>query len=43
MIKISIIIPVLNEETFIVKTLNNLQINEAIEVIVVDGGSKDNT
>ncbi|XHU96423.1 MAG: TIGR04283 family arsenosugar biosynthesis glycosyltransferase [cyanobacterium endosymbiont of Rhopalodia gibba] len=43
MIIISIIIPVLNEETFIVKTLNNLQINEAIEVIVVDGGSKDNT
>ncbi|XTZ20479.1 MAG: TIGR04283 family arsenosugar biosynthesis glycosyltransferase [cyanobacterium endosymbiont of Rhopalodia fuxianensis] len=43
MIKISIIIPVLNEEIFIVKTLNNLQINEAIEVIVVDGGSKDNT
>lgn len=43
MIKISIIIPVLNEENFIVKTLNNLQINEAIEVIVVDGGSKDNT
>ncbi|XTZ10901.1 MAG: TIGR04283 family arsenosugar biosynthesis glycosyltransferase, partial [cyanobacterium endosymbiont of Rhopalodia yunnanensis] len=43
MIKISIIIPVLNEETFIVKTLNNLQTNEAIEVIVVDGGSKDNT
>ncbi|BAP18380.1 TIGR04283 family arsenosugar biosynthesis glycosyltransferase [cyanobacterium endosymbiont of Epithemia turgida] len=43
MIEISIIIPVLNEETFILKTLNNLRTNEAIEVIVVDGGSQDNT
>jgi rSAM/selenodomain-associated transferase 2 len=43
MIEISIIIPVLNEETFILKTLKNLRQNEAIEVIVVDGGSKDNT
>jgi rSAM/selenodomain-associated transferase 2 len=43
MIEISIIIPVLNEETFILKTLKNLRKNEAIEVIVVDGGSKDNT
>ncbi|MGP0128323.1 MAG: TIGR04283 family arsenosugar biosynthesis glycosyltransferase [cyanobacterium endosymbiont of Rhopalodia musculus] len=43
MIEISIIIPVLNEETVIVKTLNNLQKDEAIEVIIVDGGSQDNT
>ncbi|WP_338063347.1 glycosyltransferase [cyanobacterium endosymbiont of Rhopalodia gibberula] len=43
MIEISIVIPVLNEETFIIKTLNNMQKNEAIEVIIVDGVSKDNT
>lgn len=43
MIEISIIIPVLNEENFILKTLKNLPKNEAIEVIVIDGGSKDNT
>ncbi|YAI82588.1 MAG: TIGR04283 family arsenosugar biosynthesis glycosyltransferase [cyanobacterium endosymbiont of Rhopalodia sterrenbergii] len=43
MIEISIIIPALNEENFIVKTLDSLQKNKAIEVIVVDGGSKDNT
>ena len=44
MIKISVIIPVLNEETVIEKTLNNLhKKDESIEVIVVDGGSQDNT
>ncbi|WP_267383817.1 TIGR04283 family arsenosugar biosynthesis glycosyltransferase [Cyanobacterium sp. uoEpiScrs1] len=43
MIKISIIIPVLNEETVIVNTLKNLQKDNTIEVIVVDGGSQDNT
>ena len=43
MINISIIIPVLNEEIFITKTLESLQKDEAIEVIVVDGGSQDKT
>ena len=43
MIKISIIVPVLNEEIVITKTLKSLQKDEAIEVIVVDGGSQDKT
>ena len=40
---ISIIIPVLNEATIIQSTLLELQKNQSIEIIVVDGGSQDNT
>lgn len=40
---ISIIIPVLNEAAIIQSTLLELQKNQGIEIIVVDGGSQDNT
>jgi rSAM/selenodomain-associated transferase 2 len=40
---ISIIIPVLNEATNIKQTLGQLTQYSAIEIIVVDGGSQDNT
>ncbi|MBE9216168.1 TIGR04283 family arsenosugar biosynthesis glycosyltransferase [Plectonema cf. radiosum LEGE 06105] len=41
--KISIIIPTLNESKNIKATLASTQISTNIEVIVVDGGSQDNT
>ncbi|AFZ12428.1 glycosyl transferase family 2 [Crinalium epipsammum PCC 9333] len=41
--RISIIIPVLNEENTIIQTLSNLENASNIEIIVVDGGSKDET
>lgn len=40
---ISIIIPVYNEERIIRKVLGGLQYGDSIEVIVVDGGSRDRT
>lgn len=40
---ISIIIPVINEEEMLLKTLPILQKNRQVEVIFVDGGSDDNT
>lgn len=40
---ISIIIPTLNEEQVLGKTLAFLQNNQNLEVIIVDGGSSDNT
>ena len=40
---ISIIIPVLNEATIIKKTLSQLTQYSEIEIIVVDGGSQDDT
>jgi rSAM/selenodomain-associated transferase 2 len=43
MSKISIIIPVLNEEKNIDKNLIDLKNNPDVEVIIVDGGSQDNT
>lgn len=43
MMKISIIIPVLNEETVIEKSLNSILDNSDVEIILVDGGSKDRT
>jgi rSAM/selenodomain-associated transferase 2 len=43
MSKISIIIPVFNEAEIIQKTLLQLLDNSAVEIIVVDGGSTDNT
>ncbi len=39
--RISIIIPVLNEEKFLPATLANTQLGKEVEVIVVDGGSQD--
>ncbi|XWK90182.1 MAG: TIGR04283 family arsenosugar biosynthesis glycosyltransferase [Phormidium sp.] len=42
-IRISVIIPVLNEAKAIEKTLLNLQSYPELEVIVVDGGSEDRT
>src|SRR4028118_197558 len=41
--KISIIIPVLNEAATIQETLTRLQDATEVEVIVVDGGSRDET
>ncbi len=41
--KISIIIPVLNEADNIAATLNIIPVIENIEIIVVDGGSSDDT
>ena len=40
---ISIIIPVLNEAKIIQSILNELQHHAHVEIIVVDGGSQDNT
>ncbi len=40
---ISIIIPVLNEAAIIEKTLNSLNQQPNIEIIIVDGGSDDHT
>lgn len=40
---ISVIIPTLNEARLLKETIENLRDAEAIEVIVVDGGSKDDT
>jgi len=42
-VKISIIIPVLNEANTIEKTLTSLENASNIEVVVVDGGSQDET
>jgi len=42
--KISIIIPTLNEEKYISKTIDSIKMQEMdCEIIVVDGGSTDNT
>jgi rSAM/selenodomain-associated transferase 2 len=41
--KISIIIPTLNESKNIKATLASTQVSTNVEIIVVDGGSKDNT
>jgi glycosyltransferase involved in cell wall biosynthesis len=45
MLKISVVIPVKNEEKYIGELLNSLssQSRKADEIIIVDGGSKDNT
>lgn len=40
---ISVIIPTLNEAASLGRTLDHLQHADAIEIIVVDGGSRDNT
>ncbi|WP_319418969.1 TIGR04283 family arsenosugar biosynthesis glycosyltransferase [Pleurocapsa sp. FMAR1] len=40
---ISIIIPVLNEARVIKQTVGRLQKNYGVEIIVIDGGSQDNT
>ena len=41
--KISIIIPVLNDEKNLSQLLNHLSCNDDVEIIVVDGGSHDNS
>lgn len=41
--KISIIIPVLNEGKNIKNTINSLKLAENIEILIVDGGSTDDT
>lgn len=41
--KISIIIPVLNEEVLLPRTLDRLEWFSGVEIIVVDGGSTDGT
>ena len=41
--KISIIIPVLNEEKIIKKSLSNILNDSHVEILVVDGGSEDKT
>lgn len=41
--RISVIIPVINEEKILSKIINNLKSYPNIEVIFVDGGSKDKT
>ncbi len=43
MSRISIIIPVLNESANLQRTINSTQPSDNIEVIVVDGGSSDDT
>ena len=43
MIKITIVMPVLNEERVLKETLTSLNLSEHEELIVVDGGSADNT
>ncbi len=40
---ISVIIPVFNEEAIIEKTLGQFPFNPELEIILVDGGSEDNT
>ena len=39
----SVIIPTLNEESCLAETLRHLQAHRPHEVLVVDGGSTDNT
>ena len=43
--RLSICIPTLNRAAYISETLNSIvsQINEQVEVVIVDGGSKDGT
>jgi rSAM/selenodomain-associated transferase 2 len=41
--KISVIIPALNEEEYIKKTLSSLSVTSNEEIIVIDGGSNDGT
>lgn len=43
MTTISIVIPVLNEAKNLGKTVNHIQVTDRIEIIVVDGGSRDPT
>ena len=41
--RLSIIIPTLNEAGSIKETITHLQKSDEVEIVVVDGGSRDNT
>lgn len=41
--KITIIIPTLNEEKYIIQTIRSAQSSQHVEILVVDGGSTDKT
>ncbi len=41
--RLSVIIPTLNEAGCIEKTISHLKKNDQVEIVVVDGGSRDNT
>lgn len=43
MVNFSLIIPVLNEADFIQSSLQRLPLDHEVEILVVDGGSQDNT
>lgn len=43
MIKVSVIIPVYNQEKLIIKALESIPIREDVEIIVIDDGSTDKT
>ena len=45
MIKLSVIIPVYNSAEKLIATLNSLRklCNQQVEILVIDGGSTDNT
>jgi glycosyltransferase involved in cell wall biosynthesis len=42
-IKISVIIPVYNQEDLVLRAINSIPIRDDIEIIVIDDGSTDNT
>jgi glycosyltransferase involved in cell wall biosynthesis len=41
--KITLVMPVLNEEIVLNETLSSLHLTDREELIVIDGGSADNT
>jgi len=43
MIKVSVIIPVYNQEELIIKALESIPLREDVEIIVIDDGSTDKT
>lgn len=43
MVKISVIIPVYNQEELVIKAINSIPKRDDIEIIAIDDGSQDNT